>query len=145
MSVQLRASSVSLRLFVQCITHRIGAARAHEGLGLAFQLTNLFPTRSALENVRLAVASRHRIGHVFWQMASARADIAAKAMAYLEQVGMAHRSDSPVANLSHGDQRKLEVALMLALEPEVFMFDEPTAGMSVDRSEGHTSELQSLM
>src|SRR3546814_2582447 len=53
-------------------------------------------------------------------------------MAYLEQVGMAHRSDSPVANLSHGDQRKLEVALMLALEPEVFMFDEPTAGMSVD-------------
>ena len=82
--------------------------------------------------MRLAVASRYRIGHVFWQMASRRRDISDRAAAYLEQVNLGKRADTPVANLPHGDQRKLEVALMLALEPEVFMFDEPTAGMSVD-------------
>src|SRR3546814_3642898 len=107
MSGQLRATSGSIHLFGQEITHLSDAARAHKGLGRAFQLTNLFPNLSALENVRLAVASRHRIGHVFWQMASARADIAAKAMAYLEQVGMAHRSDSPVANLSDRKRTRL--------------------------------------
>ena len=61
-----------------------------------------------------------------------RRDISDRAAAYLEQVNLGKRADTPVANLPHGDQRKLEVALMLALEPEVFMFDEPTAGMSVD-------------
>ncbi|AFT70163.1 ABC-type transporter, ATPase component: HAAT family [Alloalcanivorax dieselolei B5] len=131
-SGQLRASAGSVHLFGEDITGLGVAARADKGLGRAFQLTNLFPDLSALENVRLAVASRHRIGHVFWQMASKRRDITDRAAEYLRQVNMHHRADDVVANLSHGDQRKLEVALMLALEPTVFMFDEPTAGMSVD-------------
>ncbi|WP_133492529.1 ABC transporter ATP-binding protein [Alcanivorax sp. 24] len=131
-SGQLRASAGSVHLFNEDITGLGVAARADKGLGRAFQLTNLFPDLSALENVRLAVASRHRIGHVFWQMASKRRDITERAADYLRQVNMQHRADDVVANLSHGDQRKLEVALMLALEPTVFMFDEPTAGMSVD-------------
>ncbi|HAD45521.1 MAG: ABC transporter ATP-binding protein [Alloalcanivorax venustensis] len=131
-SGQLAASAGSVHLFDQDITALGAAARADKGLGRAFQLTNLFPNLTALENVRLAVASRYRIGHVFWQMASRRRDISDRAAAYLEQVNLGKRADTPVANLPHGDQRKLEVALMLALEPEVFMFDEPTAGMSVD-------------
>ena len=131
-SGQLRASAGSVHLFGEDITDLGVAARADKGLGRAFQLTNLFPDLSALENVRLAVASRHRIGHVFWQMASKRRDITDRAAEYLRQVNMLHRADDAVANLSHGDQRKLEVALILALEPTVFMFDEPTAGMSVD-------------
>ena len=53
-------------------------------------------------------------------------------VAVLERVALAHRRDVPAAALAHGDQRKLEVALMIALEPKIFMFDEPTAGMSVD-------------
>ena len=61
-----------------------------------------------------------------------RADLIARADAVLERVALAHRRDSAAAALSHGDQRKLEVALMIALEPKIFMFDEPTAGMSVD-------------
>ncbi|MCC4307690.1 ABC transporter ATP-binding protein [Alcanivorax marinus] len=131
-SGQLPASAGSVRLFDEDITRLGAAARADKGLGRAFQLTNLFPNLTALENVRLAVASRHRIGHVFWQMASRRRDLTDRAAAYLEQVNLGRRADDLVANLPHGDQRKLEVALMLALEPEVFMFDEPTAGMSVD-------------
>lgn len=131
-SGQLTATSGSVRLFDEDITALGAPARADKGLGRAFQLTNLFPGLSALENVRLAVASRYRIGHIFWQMAARRRDISDRAAAYLEQVNLGKRADTPVANLPHGDQRKLEVALLLALEPEVFMFDEPTAGMSVD-------------
>lgn len=131
-SGQLAASAGSVRLFGEDITALGPAARADKGLGRAFQLTNLFPDLSALENVRLAVASRHRIGHVFWQMASRRRDITERAADYLEKVNLGKRAETPVSSLPHGDQRKLEVALLMALEPEVFMFDEPTAGMSVD-------------
>lgn len=131
-SGQLRATSGSVLVQGEDVTALGAPARADRGLGRAFQLTNLFPSLSAQENVRLAVASRYRIGHVFWQMTARRRDISERAAAYLAQVNLAHRADTPVAGLSHGDQRKLEVALMLALEPEVFMFDEPTAGMSVD-------------
>lgn len=131
-SGQLPASAGSVRLFGEDITALGAARRADKGLGRAFQLTNLFPNLTALENVRLAVASRHSIGHVFWQMATRRRDLTDQAAAYLEQVNLGKRADDIVANLPHGDQRKLEVALLLALEPEVFMFDEPTAGMSVD-------------
>jgi branched-chain amino acid transport system ATP-binding protein len=131
-SGQLSATAGRVRLFDEDITALGAPARADKGLGRAFQLTNLFPGLTALENVRLAVASRYRIGHVFWQMAARRRDISDRAAAYVEQVNLGKRADTPVANLAHGDQRKLEVAMLLALEPEVFMFDEPTAGMSVD-------------
>ncbi|MGE4336633.1 MAG: ABC transporter ATP-binding protein [Pigmentiphaga sp.] len=131
-SGQLRASAGQVLLDGRDLTPLGPAVRARLGLGRAFQLTNLFPGLSALENARLAVAARHRIGHVFWQTAARRRDITDAAMAYLERVNLAARAESAVASLSHGDQRKLEVALMLALEPRVFMFDEPTAGMSVD-------------
>lgn len=131
-SGQLRATSGQVLLDGRDLTHMSSAARARIGLGRAFQLTNLFPGLSSLENVRLAVAARRRIGHVFWQTAASRRDIVDAAHDYLTRVNLAARATDYVANLSHGDQRKLEVALMLALEPDVFMFDEPTAGMSVD-------------
>lgn len=131
-SGQLKASTGQVILDGEDITGLSAARRADRGLGRAFQLTNLFPNLTALENVRLAVAARHNIGHVFWQMASSRRDLSDRAMALLSRVNLANRADYLVAGLPHGDQRKLEVALMLALEPKVFMFDEPTAGMSVD-------------
>src|SRR5690606_35112143 len=129
---QLRATEGSVHVFGEDVTALGAAARADKGLGRAFQLTNLFPNLTVLENVRLAVASRFRIGHIFWQTAARRVDITDRAADYLTQVNLASRADTLVSGLPHGDQRKLEVALMLALEPEVFMFDEPTAGMSVD-------------
>lgn len=131
-SGQLEATAGQVFLNGQDITSLGAAARADLGLGRAFQLTNLFPGLSALENVRLAVASRHKIGHNFWQRASKRRDIRDLAMHYLERVRLGHRADVSASALPHGDQRKLEVGLLLALEPSVFMFDEPTAGMSID-------------
>ncbi len=80
-SGQLAATAGSVHLFDQDITSLGAPARADKGLGRAFQLTNLFPNLTAQENVRLAVASRYRIGHVFWQMASRRRDISDRAAA----------------------------------------------------------------
>jgi branched-chain amino acid transport system ATP-binding protein len=110
------------------------ARRARLGLGRAFQLTNLFPNLSVFENVRLAVQARSNVGYAFLSMASSHRDLAEKANACLVRVALHERAESKAAALSHGDQRKLEVALLIAAEPDVFMFDEPTAGMSVDQA-----------
>jgi branched-chain amino acid transport system ATP-binding protein len=116
------------------ITRLSPSARAKAGIGRAFQLTNLFPRLTVLENVRLAVQARHGVGPRGFRPARAYRDIAALAHAHLETTRLAALADLPAAALPHGDQRKLEVALLLAMEPDVFMFDEPTAGMSVDEA-----------
>ena len=85
-----------------------------------------------LENVRLAVQSRARIGLNLWSVWSSRRELIGRAEEILEVVALAGKRDLPAAALAHGEQRKLEVAILMALEPEVYMFDEPTAGMSVD-------------
>jgi len=131
-SGQLPATSGTIRLFGEDITRLKAPARTHRGIGRAFQLTNLFPALSVLENVRLTVASRLRRGFDMFSMADRHRDVTERAMHYLERVALDKKADVAAAALPHGDQRKLEVALLLALEPEVFMFDEPTAGMSVD-------------
>ncbi len=131
-SGQLRATAGDVFLRGERITHLSAPRRAQIGIGRAFQLTNLFPDLSVHENVRLAVQARARVGLKMFSLASDRRDLANKADAFLETVRLTSRAKMPAASLSHGDQRKLEVAILLALEPEVFMFDEPTAGMSVD-------------
>jgi len=131
-SGQLRASAGRVTLKGEDVTGLAPSARTRRGMGRAFQLTNLFPNLTVLENVRLAVQSRAGIGLDLLSMWSARRALIDKAGAMLERVRLADRRETAVAALSHGDQRKLEVALLLALEPDIFMFDEPTAGMSAD-------------
>jgi branched-chain amino acid transport system ATP-binding protein len=131
-SGQLKATSGTVLLKGDNVTGLPVSARVHRGMGRAFQLTNLFPNLSVAENVRLAVQSRAGVGLDLVSLWSDRRQLIDKAEAMLARVRLADRRAASVASLSHGDQRKLEVALMLALEPEIFMFDEPTAGMSVD-------------
>ncbi|PWF41003.1 ABC transporter ATP-binding protein [Massilia glaciei] len=132
MSGQLPASSGTVHLGGADIT-RLGAARRTTmGIGRAFQLTNLFPNLTVIENVRLAVQSRARLGLNMFSVWFGHQELIARAEHYLERVALQERRASYVAALSHGDKRKLEVAILLALEPSVMMFDEPTAGMSVD-------------
>jgi branched-chain amino acid transport system ATP-binding protein len=131
-SGQLPASSGHVALFGADITALGAAQRAKRGIGRAFQLTNLFPRLSVLENVRLAVQARAGGGKSLWSTWSSHVEMIEKAEHYLREVALADKRDAAAASLPHGDQRKLEVAILLALEPEVFMFDEPTAGMSVD-------------
>ena len=131
-SGQLKASAGSVWVDGQDVTGLPASARTHRGLGRAFQLTNLFPQLTALENVRLAVQSRAGAGWSLLRTWESRRDLIDKAEAVLETVRLADKRHLAPKALSHGDQRKLEVALLLALEPKIFMFDEPTAGMSVD-------------
>jgi len=131
-SGQLPASAGSVWLFGEDITRLAASQRARRGIGRAFQLTNLFPRLTVLENVRLAVQARAGAGRDLLSMWSSHVELIERARRYLERVALADKSDIVASSLPHGDQRKLEVAILLALEPEVFMFDEPTAGMSVD-------------
>ena len=131
-SGQLRATSGQVIVEGEDITGLAPSARTRRGLGRAFQLTNLFPQLTALENVRLAVQSRADAGWSLFKVWNTRRDLIEKAEAVLERVRLADKRHIAPKALSHGDQRKLEVALLIAMEPKVFMFDEPTAGMSVD-------------
>ncbi|MET0333318.1 MAG: ABC transporter ATP-binding protein [Rhizobacter sp.] len=131
-SGQLRATEGEVLLGGQGITAEPASARTHRGLGRAFQLTQLFPNLSVLENVRLAVQSRRREGLNLWSVWLDRQDTLARARELVQQVQLGDKADAIAASLPHGDQRKLEVAMLMALDPQVFMFDEPTAGMSVD-------------
>ncbi|WP_230530838.1 ABC transporter ATP-binding protein [Microvirga roseola] len=131
-SGQLRATSGEVIVGGEDITALPASARAKKGLGRAFQLTNLFPDLTALENIRLAVQSRADAGWSLLKVWNSRRDLIEKAEDILERVRLEDRRHIAPKALSHGDQRKLEVALLLAMEPKVFMFDEPTAGMSVD-------------
>lgn len=116
------------------VTRLSPSARAKAGIGRAFQLTNLFPKLTVLENVRLAVQARLGEGSSVCRRASALVEVRRQADRYLEMTRLDGMASLPAATLPHGDQRKLEVALLLAMEPKVFMFDEPTAGMSVDEA-----------
>ena len=102
---------------------------SQKGIARSYQITNIMPNVTAFENVRIAAQSRrHR-----WNIVShhrALHDIAEKADAALAAVGLRQKADELAANLSHGEQRNLEIGIALATEPKVLCLDEPTAGMS---------------
>ena len=133
-SGQLKATSGTVSLGGRDLSGLPASERTRAGLGRAFQLTNLFPRLTVLENVRLAVQARregpHRRGLNLWSVWSEHQALRERAEEILASIALADKEDELVANLPHGDQRKLEVALLMALEPQVFMFDEPTAGMN---------------
>ena len=133
-SGQIKPSAGSVSLDGRELTGMGVSERTQAGLGRAFQLTNLFPNLSVLENVRLAVqatrAGAHRRGFNLWSIWSDHAALTQRAHEILETVSLERKQLAIVASLPHGDQRKLEVALLMALESRVFMFDEPTAGMN---------------
>ena len=131
-SGQLRPTSGRVTLFGEDITALAAPQRTRRGMGRAFQLTNLFPRLSVAENVRLAAQSHAGMGKNLVSVWSQHVELIERAEHYLHRVKLGERQDTLAAELSHGDQRKLEVAILLALDPDLFMFDEPTAGMSVD-------------
>jgi len=129
-SGQLRASEGTVHLNGEDITQVPVSERTHRGLGRAFQLTQLFPNLTVIENVRLAVQSRRHEGLNLWSVWLDHGATRERARELVAQVRLADKADVRAASLPHGDQRKLEVAMLMALDPAVYMFDEPTAGMS---------------
>jgi branched-chain amino acid transport system ATP-binding protein len=104
-------------------------AISQKGIARSYQITNIMPNASALENVRIAAQSR-RHGWNMISHHSAFPDINERAEAALQSVGLLERADHLAANLSHGEQRNLEIGIALATEPTLLCLDEPTAGMS---------------
>lgn len=135
-SGQLPASEGKVLLNGEDITTLPAPLRTRKGLGRAFQLTQLFPHLTVQENVRLAVQARvqgrDKLGLDLLRVWLDRKAWIDEARALLQDVRLLDKAEATAASLPHGDQRKLEVALLMALDPMVFMFDEPTAGMSVD-------------
>ena len=133
-SGQLRSTRGAVLYEGRDITRLDAPGRARLGIGRAFQLTNLFAGLSVEENVRLAAQARTGSHYDLLRRWRTQREAIEGARRALSRVGLEARAGDKAAALSHGDQRKLEVALMIALDPRVMMFDEPTAGMSVDEA-----------
>ncbi|HEX2620085.1 MAG TPA: ABC transporter ATP-binding protein, partial [Phototrophicaceae bacterium] len=127
----------------QDITHFPVYRRAHLGIGRSFQITNIFPNLTVLENVRLAAQAVGRDRFQFFRLASAYPAYTSQAMEVLELVGLRDAALSLASVLPHGGKRKLELAILLASDPELLLLDEPTAGMASEQVPElmHTIEL----
>jgi branched-chain amino acid transport system ATP-binding protein len=102
---------------------------SQKGIARSYQITNILPNASVLENVRIAAQSRHHAWSLLTHHRAYR-DLIEKAARALDSVGLLSKAEEIAANLSHGEQRTLEVAIALATEPRLLCLDEPTAGMS---------------
>ncbi|RII83263.1 ABC transporter ATP-binding protein [Neopusillimonas maritima] len=111
------------------ITGLSTAERAQLGMGRSFQITSVFPTLSALENVALVVRAHAGLGFHFWKAAHHYTQAQQKAAHWLETVGLPHAGDGPCAELAHGELRQLELAMALAANPHLLVLDEPMAGL----------------
>ena len=103
---------------------------SRQGVARSYQITNILPGASVLENVRIAAQSRHH-GWSLWRHHLAYRDLVERSRTVLASIGLAGKEDELAANLSHGEQRNLEIGIALATEPQLLCLDEPTAGMSV--------------
>ena len=134
LSGELDASGGSIRYKGLDITRFTPDRRSRIGIGRSFQKTNIFPAFTAFENCRLAAQSRiPRALHIASD-AIAFAPVREAAQRALDAAGLAARGDVVAAALSHGEQRQLEIAMVLATAPEVLLLDEPLAGMGADEA-----------
>ena len=115
------------------------------GLGRTYQITSLFPKLTAIENVRMARQARDaaRLRPLLSKSLVERTS--AEAGYWLDRVGLREKADIAASSLSHGDQRLLEIAVALAMEPKLILLDEPTQGMSVEETRGTVTLLKSLL
>jgi branched-chain amino acid transport system ATP-binding protein len=127
---ELPVTSGRVELFGHDVTRQPPYRRAALGLGRTFQITNVFPSLTVLENCLLAVQGLTRAKFSMLRPLSRFTGLRARAREALDAVGLADRADAIVRNLSHGEQRQLEIALALAGQPRVLLLDEPTAGLS---------------
>ncbi len=133
---------------IHFLGHDVGqlsvAKRARLGLARSFQVSSLLLDFSALRNVMLALQARQGSSFRFWRPVTRDKALTDRAMAMLERVGLAGRADIAAGALSHGERRRLEIAVALGLEPKAFLLDEPMAGMGPEGSKELTRFLDGL-
>lgn len=120
----------SIVLFGRDVTRMPAAARARLGVGRTFQVSNLFGDMTVLDNVRVAARGGSPAARVFWRVQGMRDEVSVRSREMLDAVGLAHRQDDTVADLSHGEKRQLEIAMALVSDPSILLLDEPAAGLS---------------
>ena len=138
------ASSGQVLLFGQDVTNWPTHRRVGLGMARTFQVTSLFPKLSVLDNVLLAIEGLRRSKFVMWRFLSSYKEVYDKAYHLLEGAGFLDRKDVEVRNLSHGEQRQLEIVLGLASDPKILLLDEPAAGLSSGESTETTEFLMKL-
>ena len=144
LSGDLRPSAGTVRYRGRDITAWPAHKVARLGIGRSYQKTNIFPDHSAFENCRLAAQARLPGAFDMLRPATSRADVLTRARRALEQCGLADRAQRRAADLSYGEQRQLELAMLLAGEPELLLLDEPLAGMGPEESAGVLALLKRL-
>jgi branched-chain amino acid transport system ATP-binding protein len=140
----LRPDSGHIRFAGEDVTHLSAPARAHKGFARSFQITSIYRDFTALDNVALAVQAHAGHSFRFWKPAREERALREPARAMLEEVGLGARADVLAANLAHGEQRQLEVAMALATKPRLLLLDEPVAGMGLEESQRMVQFLQGL-
>ena len=126
------------------VTHLPMPARAHLGLARSFQITHVLPRFTALENVALAVQARSGSSFHFWEPAALEEALNAPAMEALKVVELGSRAQTPAGSLSHGEKRRLEIAIALAQAPKLLLLDEPMAGAGAEETPRLVATLESL-
>jgi branched-chain amino acid transport system ATP-binding protein len=122
-------------------SHRI----AHLGIARSFQRTSIFPTLSLLDNVWLAAFARQPSWRgLAWRRADRYPDLAQRARVVLREVGLDAKAARPAREISHGEQRQLELAIALAAAPRLLLLDEPAAGLSPDETQKMVALVRSL-
>jgi branched-chain amino acid transport system ATP-binding protein len=140
----LRADAGSIFLDGTDITRMPMSARVHRGLARSYQITNVFRKLNARDNVLLAVQARHGTSFSFLKPVIKETALFDEAQAILDEVGLSERAGVEAGNLSHGEQRRLDVALALATRPRLLLLDEPMAGMGPDELQGMVQVLLKL-
>jgi len=140
----LPASGGEVRLFGKDVTQWPSHRRTALGMARTFQVTSLFPKLTVLENVLLAVGGVRRTKFVMWRFLSSYRELQEKARELLEAAGYWDRRDIEVRNLSHGEQRQIEIVLGLASDPKILLLDEPAAGLSSGESREMAAFLKRL-
>jgi branched-chain amino acid transport system ATP-binding protein len=131
----VRPDAGTIRFAAEDITRLAAPARSRRGLARSFQITSVYRDFTALENVTLAVQAHAGSSFRFWRPARSDESLRAPARAILAEVGLGERADVLAANLAHGEQRQLEIAMVLATKPRLMLLDEPMAGMGSDESQ----------
>jgi len=144
LSGELPATGGSIRYKNEDITRLSPDRRSRIGIGRSFQKTNIFPAFTAFENCRLAAQSRHPRPLAIASDAMAYAPVREAAGRALDAAGLAARADVVAAELSHGEQRQLEIAMVLATAPDVLLLDEPLAGMGSEEAARMVELLQQI-
>jgi branched-chain amino acid transport system ATP-binding protein len=141
---ELRQNGGTIRFAGAEITALDVPARVHRGLARSFQITQLLPDFTALDNVAMAVQARQGHSFRFWRDARGDPRLREPALRFLTQAGMGNRAGMLVSDLSHGEQKQLELAIALATEPKFLLLDEPMAGLGAAESRAMTATLLGL-